>query len=213
MCKGLLGKKLGMTGYFTPAGDFVPVTVMEVGPCVVTQIKTVANDGYNALQLGMGTRKAKRVNKPMQGHLKKSGEATFAFLREVPVDNPEEYKLGQSVTLDLFDIGEKVDVVGTTKGRGFSGVIKRHGFHRGPAGHGSKNVRPPGSIGTSAWPSKVAKGKKMPGQYGASRKTVCNLTIVDIRPAENLLLLKGAVPGYASNMVLVKKVKFAKKNS
>ncbi len=213
MCKGLIGKKLGMTGYFSPEGEFVPVTVMEVGPCVVTQIKTVASDGYNALQLGLGVKKAKRVNKPMQGHLKKSGEAMFAYLREVPVDNPEDYRLGQSLTLDLFAIGEKVDVVGTTKGRGFSGVIKRHGFHRGPAAHGSKNVRPPGSIGTSAWPSKVTKGKKMPGQYGAVLKTVRNLKIVDIRPTENLLFLKGAVPGFAPNMVMVKKIKFAKKNS
>ncbi|MFZ0131662.1 MAG: 50S ribosomal protein L3 [Desulfobacterales bacterium] len=213
MCKGLLGKKLGMTAYFTPAGDFVPVTVMEVGPCVVTQIKTTASDGYNALQLGMGTKKAKRVNKPMQGHLQKSGAGRFAWLREVPVDNPQDYQLGQSLNLDLFQIGEKVDVVGTTKGRGFSGTIRRHGFHRGPAGHGSKNVRPPGSIGTSAWPSRVTKGKKMPGQYGSKRKTVCNLTVVDIRADQNLMFLKGAVPGYAPNMVLVKKVKYAGRNT
>lgn len=213
MCKGLMGRKLGMTGYFTPQGELVPVTVVELGPCVVTQIKTVARDGYSALQIGFGERKAKRINKPTRGHLKSSGAHSFASLREVPVDNPEEYTLGQSVSLDIFNVGERVDVVGTTKGRGFAGVIKRHGFHRGPAGHGSKNVRPPGSIGCSAWPSKVIKGKKMPGQYGTDRQTVRNIKIVDIRPEENLVFLKGAVPGSTSALVLVKKLKFAVKNT
>jgi large subunit ribosomal protein L3 len=213
MCKGLMGRKLGMTGFFTPEGEFTPVTVVEAGPCIVTQIKTVARDGYNALQLGFGQKKAKRVNKPMRGHLKGSGAKYFAFVREVPVDSPEEYTLGQNVTLDLFEIGERVDIVGTTKGRGFAGVIKRHGFHRGPAGHGSKNVRPPGSIGCSAWPSKVIKGKKMPGQYGTDQKTVRNIKIVDIRPEENLIFLKGAVPGSASGLVMVKKLKIVAKNS
>ena len=208
-----MGRKLGMTGFFTPQGEFVPVTVVEAGPCIVTQIKTVVRDGYNALQLGFGEKKAKRVNRPMRGHLKSSGSKYFAFMREFPVDNPEEYKLGQNVTLDLFEIGERVDIVGTTKGRGFAGVIKRHGFHRGPAGHGSKNVRPPGSIGCSAWPSKVTKGKKMPGQYGTDQQTVRNIKIVDIRPEENLIFLKGAVPGSASSLVMVKKLKFAAKNS
>ena len=211
MCKGLVGRKLGMTGYFTPHGELVPVTVVELGPCIVTQIKTVARDGYNALQLGFGDRKAKRINKPVRGHLKGSGAHTFAHLREVPVDNPEDFSPGQTVSLDIFEVGEQVDIVGTTKGRGFAGVIKRHGFHRGPAAHGSKNVRPPGSIGCSAWPSKVIKGKKMPGQYGTERQTVKNLTIVDIRPEENLVFIKGAVPGSASGLVMVKKVKFTAK--
>jgi large subunit ribosomal protein L3 len=213
MCKGLMGRKLGMTGFFTPRGELVPVTVVEAGPCIVTQIKTVARDGYDALQLGFGERKAKRINKPMRGHLKGSGANAFASVREVPVDNPEEYALGQQVTLDLFSIGERVDIVGTTKGRGFAGVIKRHGFHRGPAGHGSKNVRPPGSIGCSASPSKVIKGKKMPGHYGTDKQTVRNIEIVDIRPEENLIFLKGAVPGSASSPVMVKKLKFAVQNS
>ena len=208
-----MGRKLGMTGFFTTDGELVPVTVVEAGPCIITQIKTVARDGYDALQLGFGERKAKRINKPMRGHLKGSGANFFAFVREVPVDNPGEYALGQSVTLDLFSIGERVDVVGTTKGRGFAGVIKRHGFHRGPAGHGSKNVRPPGSIGCSASPSKVVKGKKMPGHYGTDRQTMRNIKIVDIRPEENLIFLKGAVPGSASSLVMVKKLKFAVKNS
>ena len=208
-----MGKKLGMTGFFTPQGELIPVTVVEAGPCTVTQIKTTAKDGYNALQLGFGARKAKRMNKPMHGHLKNSGDKLFAYVREVPVDNPEEYTLGQDVTLDLFEVGERVDVVGTTKGRGFAGVIKRHGFHRGPAGHGSKNVRPPGSIGCSASPSKVIKGKKMPGQYGTDRQTVRNIKIVDIRPEENLIFLKGAVPGSSSSLVMVKKLKFVTNNS
>lgn len=208
-----MGRKLGMTGFFTPQGELIPVTVVEAGPCTVTQIKTTAKDGYNALQLGFGARKAKRMNKPMRGHLKNSGDKLFAYVREVPVDNPEEYTLGQDVTLDLFEVGERVDVVGTTKGRGFAGVIKRHGFHRGPAGHGSKNVRPPGSIGCSASPSKVIKGKKMPGQYGTDQQTVRNIKIVDIRPEENLIFLKGAVPGSSSSLVMVKKLKFVTNNS
>ena len=208
-----MGRKLGMTGFFTPQGELIPVTVVEAGPCTVTQIKTTAKDGYNALQLGFGAKKAKRMNKPMLGHLKNSGDKLFAYVKEVPVDNPEEYTLGQDVTLDLFEVGERVDVVGTTKGRGFAGVIKRHGFHRGPAGHGSKNVRPPGSIGCSASPSKVIKGKKMPGQYGTDQQTVRNIKIVDIRPDENLIFLKGAVPGSSSSLVMVKKLKFVTNNS
>jgi large subunit ribosomal protein L3 len=211
MFKGLMGKKLGMTGIYTPEGQYVPVTVIEVGPCVVTQIKTEATDGYNAVQLGFGEKKSKRVNKPLQGHFAKSGGRPFAFLREFPVENPEEYELGQTVALDIFNIGEKVDVIGRTRGRGFSGVIKRHGFHRGPMTHGSKNVRPPGSIGCSAWPSRVLKGKKMPGQYGNEINTARNLTIVDVRPDQNLLLLKGAVPGAKSGLVMIQKPKITKK--
>jgi large subunit ribosomal protein L3 len=165
MIKGLLGKKLGMTGYFSPQGEYLPVTVIEAGPCVVTQIKTFASDGYNALQLGFNEKKKSRANKPLCGHFKKSGEQCFAFLREFLVENPEEYSLGQELSLEMFNIGDRVDVIGTTKGRGFSGVIKRHGFHGGRKTHGSKSHRIPGSIGCSAWPSKVIRGKKMPGQY------------------------------------------------
>lgn len=204
MCKGLMGRKLGMTGFFAPDGRHIPVTVIEAGPCVVTQIKTVEKEGYNALQLGCGSKTPKAVNKPLQGHLKKSGGA-FALLREFPVDNPADYTIGQTVSLEMFQIGETVDVVGHTKGRGFAGVIKRHGFHRGPMTHGSKNVRPPGSIGCSAWPSKVTKGKKMPGRYGNERKTISNLKIVDIRPEQNLLLIKGAIPGHKTAWVSINK--------
>jgi len=208
MSRGLLGKKLGMTGVFTPQGRFVPATVIEAGPCVVTQIKTKAVDGYDALQLGFGAKKAKRVNKPLLGHFKKSGERCFEYLQEFAVENPADFSVGQEITVEMFQVGEKVDVVGTTKGRGFAGAIKRHGFHRGPMTHGSKNIRPPGSIGSSAWPSRVVKGKKLPGQYGNDRKTVRNLEIIDIRSDNNLILLKGAIPGAASGLVAVNKLKF-----
>lgn len=208
MSRGLLGKKLGMTGFFTSEGRYLPVTVIEAGPCVVTQIKTKATDGYDALQLGFGEKRKDRVNKPLQGHLKKSGDRCFQYLREFVVENPEEYNLGQEITVDMFKVGDRVDVVGTTKGRGFAGVIKRYGFHRGPMTHGSRNVRRPGSIGCSAWPAKVIKGKKMPGRYGNDRKTVRNLEIVDIRPEENVILVKGAVPGAESGLMAVHKPKF-----
>jgi len=209
MCNGLIGKKLGMTGLFTSEGKYTPVTAIQVGPCVVTQIKTVATDGYNALQIGFGEKKKTRVNKALEGHLKKSSETRFAFLREVSVNDPSDYGLGQIINIDIFNIGETIDVTGTTKGRGFSGVIKRHGFHGGKKTHGSHSHRIPGSIGCSAWPSKVAKGKKMPGKYGNSRKTIRNLEIVDIRPEENLILIKGAIPGSRNGIVEIKKPKIA----
>jgi large subunit ribosomal protein L3 len=207
--KGLIGKKLGMTSVFTSDGRYVPVTVVLAGPCVVTQIKTVDADGYNALQIGFGEKKASRTTKPVQGHLKKSGGRIFAFLREVGVENPEEFEVGQTLGLDLFEIGERIDVVGTSKGRGYSGVMKRHGFSGGRKTHGCKSHRVPGSIGCSAWPSKVIKGKKLPGHYGVDRKTTRNLEIVDIRPEENLILLKGPVPGHRQALVKLNKIKFA----
>ncbi len=206
----MLGKKLGMTGFFTSEGHYYPATVIEAGPCVVTQIKTRASDGYDALQLGFGEKRKSRVNKPLQGHFKKSGDRCFQHVREFIVDNPEEYNLGQEITVDMFTVGDRVDVVGTTKGRGFAGVIKRYGFHRGPMTHGSRNVRRPGSIGCSAWPAKVIKGKKMPGRYGNDRKTIRNLEIVDIRPEDNVILIKGAVPGAESGLMAVNKPKFKK---
>ena len=211
MCNGLIGKKLGMTGLFTSEGKNIPVTAVQVGPCVVTQIKTVANEGYNALQLGFGDKKKSRVNKALEGHLKKSGEARFAFLREVYVNDPSEYGLGQTINIDIFKIGETIDVSGTTKGKGFSGVIKRHGFHGGKKTHGSHSHRIPGSIGCSAWPAKVIRGKKMPGQFGNTKKTIRNLEIIDIRPEENLILIKGAIPGSKNGIVEIKKPKIAKK--
>jgi large subunit ribosomal protein L3 len=208
MSRGILGKKLGMTGVFTPEGRYVPATVIEAGPCVVTQIKSKDTDGYDALQLGFGGKRTSRVNKPLQGHFKKSGDQCFRFLKEFSVENPADYNIGQELTVEMFKVGERVDVVGTSKGRGFSGVIKRHGFHRGPMTHGSRNVRRPGSVGCSAWPAKIIKGKKMPGQYGNDRKTIRNLEIVDIRSEDNLILVKGAVPGAEAGLVSVNKLKF-----
>ena len=208
MCRGLIGKKLGMTGLFTPQGEYTPVTVVQAGPCVVTQIKTIETDGYNALQLGFGEKKNSRVNKPMSGHLKKSGDVLFEFLREFSVNNPSEYSVGKNIPLDIFEVGDRVDVSGKSKGRGFAGVIKRHGFHGGKKTHGSHSHRIPGSIGCSATPAKVIKGKKMPGQYGNDRNTVRNLVVFDIRPDENLILIKGGLPGSVSGLVEINKPKF-----
>jgi large subunit ribosomal protein L3 len=210
MCKGLIGKKLGMTSVFNSQGRYVPVTVIQAGPCVVTQIKNEATDGYNALQLGFGEKKASRTKRPQEGHFKKSGDRCFSVTREVPVDNPGAFELGQTVSADIFTVGERVDVTGTSKGRGFSGVIKRHGFHGGKKTHGSHSHRIPGAIGCSATPSKVIKGKKLPGQYGNARITAKNLEVVDIRQADNLILLKGAVPGTRSGLVVLRKLKITK---
>lgn len=207
MSNGLIGKKLGMTGLFLADGRYVPVTVIEAGPCVVTQIKTVEKDGYNALQLGFGIKKESRVNKPLKGHFSKSASGVFDALKEFAVADPGEYNLGQQITLEMFDLGERVDVVGTTKGRGFSGVIKRHGFHGGRKTHGSRSHRIPGSAGSSATPSKIIKGKKMPGHYGNARQTLRNLEVVDIRPEDNIILIKGAVPGAKSGLITINKRK------
>lgn len=209
MCKGLIGKKLGMTGVYTPDGRYTPVTIIKVGPCTVTQIKNEATDGYNALQLGFDTKRESRTNKPLSGHFKKSGGECFYQVKEVGVDNPEEYRLGQTIGLDLFAVGEKVDVVGITKGRGFSGVMKRHGFGGGRKTHGSKSHRIPGSVGCSAWPAKIIKGKKMPGRYGNERLTTRNLEVMDIRPEENIIVVKGAVAGAKAGIVTINKIKYA----
>lgn len=190
---------------FSQEGNIIPVTVVQVGPCIVTQVKTTIADGYNAIQLGFGERKKTSINKPLQGHYKKSGGTPYELLREFKVDDPKNYAAGQSITVDMFTTGELVDVSGRTKGRGFSGVMKRHGFAGGRKTHGSKSHRIPGSIGCSAWPAKVIKGKKMPGRYGYERKTIKNLKIVDIRIEENLILLKGAVPGSKNSMVTIQK--------
>ena len=208
MCKGLMGKKLGMSGFFLPDGKYVPVTIIEAGPCVVTQIKTEETDGYNALQLGFGDKKETRVNRPLKGHFSKSTSGAFDYVKEFAVTDPSEYSLGQQITLELFKIGEHVDVIGTSKGRGFSGVMKRHGFHGGRKTHGSHSHRIPGSIGCSAWPAKVIKGKKMPGRYGNDRKTIRNLEVVDIRAEDNIILIKGAVPGAKSGLVTINKLRF-----
>lgn len=201
----LLGKKIGMTNVFSPEGKLVPVTVVQVGPCVVTQVKTVETDGYNALQLGFDEKKVEKLNKPIAGHLKKATDKGFRVLREFRTENVEEFELGSTIGVDVFEVGQKVTVSGISKGRGFQGTIKRHGFSRGPETHGNRNHRKPGSIGNSAWPGKVFKGKKLPGHMGTDRKTIKNLTIVDIKPEDNLLLIKGPVPGFKTGILEVQK--------
>ena len=202
--KALMGKKLGMTQVFSEDGRSLPVTVLEVGPCVVLQKKTEEKEGYNALQLGFEQRPLKRINRPMKGHLDKAGADTgFRYIREVPVENPEDFTVGQRISLEDIDFGQLVDIVGISKGKGYAGTVKRHGFSRGPMGHGSKHHRAVGSSGMSAYPSKVIKGKKMPGRLGSKRGTVKNSLIIDARPGENLLLVKGGVIGAVNQMVLV----------
>lgn len=205
MSTGIIGRKIGMTGIFTPEGNYIPVTVIEAGPCVITQVKTVATDGYNALQLGFGTKKKSSINKPLEGHLKKSGDARFAVLREFRVEQTDGFAVGQTITSEIFKIGERIHITGTSKGRGFSGVVKRHGFKGGKETHGCMSHRVPGSVGSSAWPSRVVKGKKLPGRYGNETRTVRNLQIVDIRPEENIILVKGCIPGARSGLVLIRR--------
>ena len=203
MIKGIIGKKLGMTRYFIEEGVAVPVTVIQAGPCTVVQRKTQEKDGYQAIQLGFGSRK--KVNRPMAGHYKAAGGGMFAVLKEFETDEIEQCEPGTEVTLDIFQIGEKIDVVGTTKGRGFAGVMKRHGFSGGRATHGCTTHRGPGSIGSSAYPSRVFPNKKMPGHMGDNRQTVRHLEVVDIRPEYGVILVKGAVPGHKNSIVLLKK--------
>ena len=202
----LLGKKIGMTNVFSADGKLIPVTVVQAGPCVVTQVKTEDRDGYNALQLGFDEKKVEKINKPITGHLKKTTDKGYRVLREFRTDDPEEIESGTTFSIDMFSVGDKVNISGISKGRGFQGTIKRHGFSRGPETHGNRNHRKPGSIGNSAWPAKVIKGKKMPGHMGTDRETVKNLTIVDIKHEDNLLLVKGPVPGFKTGILEVRKV-------
>jgi large subunit ribosomal protein L3 len=203
MTKGLIGKKLGMTQVFSDEGVSVPVTVIEVEPSVVVQRKTKERDGYDALQLGYGRIKQKNVTKPLQGHFRKADKGVFRVLREFRME-VEGAEPGQELTAELFNPGDFVDVVGTTKGKGFSGVVKRHGFRGGRATHGSMFHRAPGSIGASADPSRVFKGTRLPGRMGSERKTVQNLLVWAVRPEMNVILLRGAVPGSRNGFVLIK---------
>ena len=203
--KAIIGRKLGMTQIFAEDGSAVPVTIVEAGPCTITQIKTPERDGYSALQIGFGTRKAKNVNKPLRGHMEKAGKGYFQVLREVRVDQLGDYQVGQAISAEVFEIGERIDVIGTSKGKGFAGTIKRWGFSRGPSTHGCKNVREPGSTGMATFPGRVLKGKRMPGQKGNKRITTMNLKIVDIRPEQNLMLVKGAIPGSSNGIVFIRK--------
>lgn len=203
--KTIIGRKLGMTQIFGEDGSAVPITVVEAGPCTITQIKTPERDGYSALQIGFGTRKAKNLNRPLRGHMEKAGKGYFQVLREVRIDQADEFQLGQGITTDIFEIGENIDVIGTSKGKGFAGTIKRWGFKRGPSTHGCKNIREPGSTGMATFPGRVLKGKRMAGQKGNKRVTVMNLKIVDIRPEENLMFVKGAIPGSENGIILIRK--------
>lgn len=204
---GIYGRKLGMTRIFEEDGVVVPVTVIEAGPCFVVQKKTTAQDGYEALQVGFERRPLAKSNKPERGHLEKYGSKSgFAVLQELRVESTEAYETGQEITVELFAIGDRLNVTGTSKGRGFTGTVKRWGFRIGPMSHGSMSHRAPGSIGASAYPSRVIKGKKMPGHMGNARVTVKNLEVIDVRPEDNLLLVKGAVPGPRRGLLFIRKV-------
>ena len=200
---GLIGTKLGMTRQFNEDGRSVPVTVIQAGPCVVTQVKNENTDGYSAVQIGYGAKKAKNTPMPMQGHFRKAKTDPLRTVIEYRVEQ-HEYNLGDSVDLSVFAETKTVDVTGTTKGRGFAGRIKRHGQHRGPDGHGSQNVRDMGSIGMHTFPGRVAKGKPMPGHYGAKRETKKNLEVVAIDQERNLILVKGSVPGHKNGIVFIR---------
>jgi large subunit ribosomal protein L3 len=200
---GLIGRKLGMTQIFSSEGEVVSVSVIEAGPCVVLQKKTPENDGYEALQLGYGQKKLEKFNKPQQGHLKKAGDKGFSHLREFRSGKTGTYAVGDQISLDIFESGEQVEVTGITKGKGFNGNIKRWGFNRGPMSHGSKFHRVVGSIGSSAYPSRVFKGKKMPGHLGCDKMTAKNIKIVDKKQNENIIMVKGVIPGPKNGIVVI----------
>jgi large subunit ribosomal protein L3 len=203
--KGVLGEKLGMTQVYDDEGRIVPVTVVQAGPCVVTQVRSSESDGYNSVQLGFGQIDPRKVNKPLQGHFEKAGVTPRRYLVELRTDDATEYTLGQEILVSAFEAGQKIDVTGTSKGKGFAGVMKRHGFKGLGAGHGVKRKhRSPGSIGGCATPGRVFKGVRMAGRMGHERKTIQNLTIHAIDADKGLLLIKGAVPGPNGGLILVR---------
>ena len=204
---GLIGKKLGMTRMFSPEGLAVPVTVIQAGPCKVTQVKTTDSDGYNAVQVGFGSRKPKNLTLPVKGHLKKVPEYYPVRLSEFRVEDAAGYEVGQDLDVTMFAEGEKVDVIGVIKGRGFQGVIKRHGHSGGDDTHGNTSHRVPGSVGSSADPSRTWKNLKLPGQYGNTRQTQKNLQVVKVDAEHGILFIRGAVPGPANALVTVRKQK------
>jgi large subunit ribosomal protein L3 len=203
---GLIGKKIGMTQYYNAEGNVVPVTVVQTGPCVVVQKKESARDGYNALQVGFGGKKSQRVNKPMQGHMAKAGKGAFEVLKEFRLDDVSKYEVGQEIKVsELFKVGDRIDVAGISKGHGFTGVIKRWSFAGFPGSHGTHEYfRHGGSIGNRSYPGRVRKGKKMAGHWGDERVSIQNLEVVDIRAEQNLMLIKGAVPGAKQGVVIVR---------
>lgn len=205
MSNAILGIKKGMTQVFEDTGVVVPVTVITAGPCIVLQKKTVETDGYNAIQVGFYDEKPSRVNKPMKGHFAKAGDnKMFKYVKEYRMDNVDQYEVGQEINVEIFAPGDKVDVTAKSKGKGFTGSIKRHNFGRGPSSHGSRYHRGTGSLGAKG-PARVFKGRKMPGRMGGEKVTTLNLEVVKIYPTENLLLVKGAVPGPSKGLVFVKK--------
>ena len=204
MKKAIIGKKLGMTQIFDEKGNVVPVTVIEAGPCVVAQVKTIETDGYNAIQLGYGEVKAKHINKPEAGHFAKSKLENKKHLRDFRLEDISNFKVGDEIKADVFAKGEKVDIQGTSKGKGFQGVIKRHGQHRGPMGHGSMYHRRPGSMGPTSTPGRVFKGKKLPGHMGSVTVTIQNLDVVAVDMDKNVILVKGSVPGAKGAILKIK---------
>ncbi len=205
MNKAIIGKKVGMTQIFDDQGLVIPVTVIEAGPCTVTQIKTVETDGYNSIQLGYGEVKEKHLNKPEKGHFAKSKLALKKHLREFRVNEVADVKVGDEVKADVFAQGDKIDVQGITKGKGFQGVIKRHGQSRGPMGHGSMYHRRPGSMGSTSTPGRVYKGKNLPGHMGCETVTIQNLDVVRVDLDKNVILVKGSVPGAKGAILKIKK--------
>ncbi len=204
MKKAILATKVGMTQIFNEDGVLTPVTVLAAGPCVVTQVKTAENDGYEAIQVGYGQIRENLVSKPLKGHLAKAGAGVKRYLKEFRVDNASEYELGQEIKVDVFAEGDKVDATGISKGKGFQGAIKRHGLSRGPMKHGSKYHRHAGSNGAATSPGRVFKGKHMPGQMGNVRVTVQNLEVVRVDAENNVILIKGAVPGPKKALIVLK---------
>ena len=204
MKKGLIGKKIGMTQIFNEEGKVIPVTVIEAGPCVVSQVKTEETDGYNSIQLGFGAIKESKVNKPERGHFTKANIAPARYLREFRVDSIEDVKVGDELKADIFMAGDKIDIQGTSKCKGFQGVIKRHGQHRGPMGHGSMYHRRPGSMGSTSTPGRVFKGKKLPGHMGAETVTIQNLEVIKVDLDKNIILVKGSVPGAKGSILKIK---------
>lgn len=208
MSIGIMGRKLGMTRIFNSDGTAVPCTVVLAGPCPVIQVKDEEKDGYCAVQIGFGAVADKKVSKPLQGHLSKAGKGGLRHLKELRLLNVEGYEVGQDITVDIFSPGDVVKVTGTSKGKGFQGVMKRWNFRGMPDSHGHEKVhRSPGSVGHATFPGKVFKGKKMPGQMGNKRVTMSNLEIVDVRPEDNILIIRGAVPGPRNGLIMVRKQK------
>ncbi len=204
MKKGMIGRKVGMTQIFDENGNVIPVTVIETTPNIVAQVKTTETDGYNAIQLGYGEIKDKHINKPEKGHFAKAKLTAKKHLREFRLDSIDGYKVGDEVKADIFEAGEKIDVQGTSKGKGFQGVIKRHGQHRGPMGHGSMYHRRPGSMGSTSTPGRVFKGKKLPGHMGRVTVTIQNLDVVKVDMDKNVILVKGSVPGAKGSILKIK---------